>query len=571
MAALAWALWRYGFGLPAQVSRAVHLAQEGHSDAAVGQLNALASANPSSARVLDGLGVALNRAGKPKDAQDAYERARDLGASSSWIGLHLDEGRAALSRGALDAAEVEFDHARSLDKSSARAVAGLAQAAHAAGRLPQALELYKEALALNPSLHEAEEGQRVAREAVDRGSLYYINDRNGNPLARRAVTADGLGDRSYPLNQMTAHVVGCLSEKAGDQGLERDLKGLFPAAQVELTLDATLQAAASKALGWRKGALVAIDPNTGEILAAISQPTYKPESVDKDWRSIRENPNKPLEDRALDGLFEPGSIAKIMTAAAAYDAHVDMGRIFPFSPPTAVDLDGKIFRDWEDHGKIRSLKEAMDVSSNIALYQVAKAMGADALYATTNRFGFNQAWDLGFTLPDGRRFEIPVATSRAPQHADTQFALAQRACGLGEDYRISPLHAAMLAATIANKGKRMKPRLIKEVRTLTGDLLYSMKPEVDAEVIKEETAAKVTQLMEDAVEGDRGIGKGARVEGIRIAGKTGTARTHLKGQLDAWFICFAPVDHPKIAVAIFCDQEGTGMHVAAPIRGGLPG
>jgi peptidoglycan glycosyltransferase len=269
----------------------------------------------------------------------------------------------------------------------------------------------------------------------------------------------------------------------------------------------------------------------------------------------------------MDGIYEPGSIAKIMTAAAAYDAHVDMGRIFPFTPPTAIDLDGKVFRDWTSHGKLRSLKEAMDVSSNIALYKVAKAMGADALYNTTNRFGFNQTWDLGFKLPDGRRFDVQASASRAPQHADTQFALAERACGLGTDYRITPLHAAILAATIANKGKRMKPRLIKEVRTLTGDVLYKMVPELDAQVIKADTAEKVTQLMEDAVEGDRGIGKRARVEGIRIAGKTGTARTKKNGALDAWFIAFAPADKPTIAVAVFCDQEGTGMHVAAPIAG----
>ena len=562
-----WAAWRYGFGLPARVGRAVKLAQTGQAEVAIAQLDALVAANPGSSRALDGLGIALDRANKTKEAQDTYERARDAGASSGLADKHIEEGRAALGRGALEAAEVEFDHARSLDKSSARAVAGLAQAAHAAGKLPQALELYKEALTLNSSLHEAQVGQRMAREAVDRGNLFYMYDRNGNPLARRGISAEGLGERSYPLSQMTAHVVGCISEKAGDQGLERDLKGLFPAAEVTLTLDATLQAAASKALGWRKGALVAIDPNTGEILAAISQPTYKPATVDKDWRSIRENANKPLYDRALDGLFEPGSIAKIMTAAAAYEAHVDMGRIFPFSPPTAIDLDGKVFRDWADHGKLRSLKEAMDVSSNIAMYKVGKAMGADALYAATNRFGFNQSWDLGFTLPDGRRFDVQAAASRAPQHADTQFALAERACGLGEDYRISPLHAALLAATIANHGKRMKPRLIKEVRTLTGDVLYSMKPELDAEVIKADTAEKVTHLMEDAVEGDRGIGKRARVEGIRIAGKTGTARTHKNGQLDAWFICFAPVEKPRIAVAIFCDQEGTGMHIAAPIAG----
>jgi len=246
---------------------------------------------------------------------------------------------------------------------------------------------------------------------------------------------------------------------------------------------------------------------------------------------------------------------------------VDMSRIFPMTPQTAINLDGQIFRDWEDHGRLRSLKEAMDVSSNIALYQVGKALGPDVLFNFTNRFGFNKDVDLGFTLDNGAHYDIHTATPRAPMTPDTQFALANRACGLGEDFRISPLQAARMAAVIASGGKLMKPRLVKSVRSLNGDVLYTMQPEMEEQVIKPETAEKVKALMEDAVEGDRGIGKKARVEGIVVAGKTGTARTHKKGQLDAWFICFAPADKPKIAVAVFCDQEGTGMHVAAPVAG----
>jgi peptidoglycan glycosyltransferase len=464
-------------------------------------------------------------------------------------------------------AAVEYEQAAALDKASAQALAGEAAVAMAQGRVAACLDLYKQALDINPGLKEAVDGQRKAREAMDRGSLYYMYDRNEEPLARQAVTADGLGERSYPRAQLTGHIIGYLSAKAGDAGLERDLKPLFPGAEVELTIDARLQEIASHALGWHKGAIVALDPFTGEILCALSQPGFQPGTVDKDWSKLRDNPNQPLFDRALQGLYEPGSIAKIMTAAAALETGVDMAKIFPMTPPTAIPLDGQTFRDWEYHGKIRSLKEAMDVSSNIALYAVAKEMGPDVLYRYTNRFGFNKDMDLGFTLDNGKHFDIEAARPRAPMQADTQFALAERSCGLGEDFRISPLQAARLAMVIANGGKLMKPRLIKAVRGLNGDVLYTMKPEVEEEVMKASTAEKVKQVMEDTVEGERGIGKKARVDGIVVAGKTGTARTRKKGQLDAWFICFAPADNPKIAVAVFCDQEGTGMHVAAPIAG----
>jgi peptidoglycan glycosyltransferase len=562
-----WLGWRFGFGLPARAARAVRLAQKGDAAEALSRLSAMDSEHPGNARVLDALGVALNRSGKTSQAQDAYERSRDAGLGRGAVDLHVEEGQSALARGDWSAAGVEFEHAASLDKKSAKALAGQASVALVKGNVAQARDLYKDALALSPGLKEARDGEAKTSEALQRGSLYYVYDRNGEPLARQSVGESGLGERSYPQAQLTGHVVGWLSQKGGEGGIERDLKGLFPGSEVELTIDLRLQQAASRAMGWRKGALVALDPHTGEILAALSQPGFKPGTVDKDWRSIRENPNKPLLNRAFDGLYEPGSIAKIMTAAAALEAHVDMSKIFPFSPPTSVIIENKIFRDWNDHGRVRSLKEAMDVSSNIAMWKVGKALGTDGLQRMINRFGFNKPMDLSFQLDNGQRYEPQASRPLAPQTPDTEFALAERSCGLGTDFRISPLQAARLAAVVAAQGKLMKPRLVREVRGLGGESLYKMKPEEEGEVFSPDVAEKVQALMEDAVEGERGIGKKARVEGFRIAGKTGTARTHKNGQLDAWFIAFAPVEKPKIAVAVFCDQEGTGMHVAAPIAG----
>jgi peptidoglycan glycosyltransferase len=565
----AYAAYNAFFGFGRKLKSAVATARQGSYDSAKAQLSALEEKKPGNPRIADVQGLILARQGKLEEASKAYEAARP-GLKEGSAELHEEEGSFWLKSGNYKAAELEFAHALALDKGSPQAAFGSAVCAHAQGHLSRAIELYEQAVKAGPSAKDAKEGLRKAREARDRGAMYYLFDRNEQPLARVGIFQDQLGARGYPQGQYTAHVVGALSEKFGDSGLEGELKSLFPGIEVELTLDIRAQDAAQKALGWRKGAVVVLNPSTGEILAAVSQPSFKPDELDKHPGLIRENPNHPLLNRAFNGLYEPGSICKIITAAAALEANVDMSKLFPMTPDTAIMIDGKIFRDWENHGKIRSLKEAMDVSSNIALARVAFAMGPDRLFQYINRFGFNKNFDMGFELKGLGNFSVPVAMPTAPLSANNQYELAERACGLGKEYRITPLHAALLAATVANQGVMMKPKLIKSVRNLAGQELYEMKPEAAGEVMKAETAEKIKQIMMDAVEGDRGIGKKARTTGIVVAGKTGTARTRGNAkELDAWFICFAPADKPQYAIAVLGDREGTGMSVAAPIAGAL--
>ncbi len=562
-------VWSIFFGLGSKINSARKLARTGKLEQAAVILKSLGQKHAEDPLLLDGLGTLANHQGRMDDASELYGQAQAKGLKASAADEHLVDGQRFAQWAQYSQARVEFQHALELDPKSSKALGGLALCAHAAGNLSRAMELYTQATAIAPSDKDLQDGLRKARETKDRGALYYMFDRNGEPLARQQVSEAGLGERSYPLAQYAAHVVGALSTRFGDQGLERDLKGLFPGHEITLTLDSRVQDAARRAMGWRKGAVVVINPNTGEILAALSQPAYKPATLDKEWLSVRDNRNKPLTNRAMEGLFEPGSIFKIVTAAGALEYRIDMSRIFPFVAPTAIELDGKIFRDWESHGKIRSLKEAMDVSSNIAMAKVGFALGSDKLNEMTGRFGFNKPLDLGLTLSDGRRLKIGTSVSLAPQHADTKFALAERSCGLGGDMRISPLHAALLAAAVANKGVMLRPQLIREVRSITGQILGQSGPQVMQKVMEPETAEKLSQIMIDAVQGERGIGKKARVSGITIAGKTGTARTKKNGPLDAWFICYAPVEKPQYAIAVFADGEGTGMSIAAPIAGAL--
>ena len=409
---------------------------------------------------------------------------------------------------------------------------------------------------------------RKAQEAIVRGMHFYMYDTEKEPLARVSFNKDGFRTRSYQLAQYAAHITGTSWEKVGALGLEESLADLLPQNNVQLTINSRLQRLVSKHMGWRKGSVVVIDPKTGDILAAVNQPSFNPnENSSKNYHKIRGNRNKPLKDRAFDGLYEPGSICKIITAAAALETHVDLSKIFPKNNPPAVQFSGKWFRDWKNHGMVKSLKQAMDVSSNIALAYVGFELGADKHYEFTNRFGFGRKFDLGFTIPGGKTYSIPVAQSTAPLSKDDKYSLAERACGLGKDYRITPLHAAMLAATVANKGVMMNPRLIKKVSNIAGKTIVETVPEEAGRVMTEDTAERLKEIMIDTVE--NGIGQAAKVDGVKVAGKTGTSRTISGGQLDAWFIAFAPADDPRVAIAVLGEEEGQGMKVAAPIAGAI--
>ena len=156
---------------------------------------------------------------------------------------------------------------------------------------------------------------------------------------------------------------------------------------------------------------------------------------------------------------------------------------------------------------------------------------------------------------------LPVSISTVGLEAESKFEVAEKANGLGKDYKITPLQAAMLAATIANNGICLKPYIVKEIKNIKGDVIFENKPIVLRNTIKKETAEAVKKLLAGAVA--NGLGKKAKVDGISVAGITGTAGSSKKG-LDGWFIFFAPAENPEIAVAIICEGGGKGMDIAAP-------
>jgi peptidoglycan glycosyltransferase len=321
-----------------------------------------------------------------------------------------------------------------------------------------------------------------------------------------------------------------------------------------------LQRAATEALGGRKGAVVALDPKTGAVLAMVTHPTFDPNVAvpmdDRDtraaWDALNADPGQPLFNRATSGLYPPGSSFKVVVAAAALDVGV-------VTPETVFDCAGKLavqgytIYDFgrKSHGNL-SFAQAVVVSCNIAFAQVGLRLGAEALVQYAEAFGFNGP------IP----FDLPTAASKI-QSADTmdQVALAAASFGQGQDLA-TPLQMALVAATIANGGAMMKPYLVNQIQDYNGKIIEQFGSKKLKQVVRKETADTLTGIMIDVVKD--GTGKAARIEGIRVAGKTGTAE--VEGQEPhAWFICFAPADDPSIAIAVIVENGGEGGRTAAPV------
>lgn len=422
------------------------------------------------------------------------------------------------------------------------------------GQVAKGEKEYEQALNLDPKNKKIQVLLEQAREERDRGSIYYIFDRNGVPLALEWAKN---GEKGYPFGKEFAHIIGYYdtneTNNRGSAGLEKVYQSYFPGNKLYLTLDSRIQRVLSKAMGWQKGAIVVLNPRTGEILGCVSQPTFTPEKIHEGWWDYIGNKNTPLKDRALESLYEPGSIIKIVTSAAAVEKNLNLNTVFPLYCKGYTYIDGKIFYDWQKHKTIRSLEEAFDTSCNMAYAKLGSTLGEDTLFEFNNRFGFN-------SLP--KTINIPMSMGVSPKLGLTKYELAEAATGLGKDFRITPMNAALIASAIADDGVMMSPYMVDKLTNINGKVLEENKPQVYKNTISRQTAQFLTTMMVNDVE--RGIGVKARVKGIKIAGKTGTSGSR-DPNFHAWFICFAPAQNPKIAMAILAENGGTGKDVAAPI------
>jgi penicillin-binding protein A len=415
----------------------------------------------------------------------------------------------------------------------------------------------------------------------------------GSPIAKSVPTKDELKYvRNYPQGKLYSQVTGYYSftygaggglEGAEDPLLSGQSDKLFyrrvvdmltgkvaSGASLELTINAKAQQAADKALGNQRGAVVALDPSTGAILAMVSHPQYNPTelsshdlgAVEAAWKALNADPLKPSFNRAISGLYPPGSTFKLVTAAAALSS----GKFTEESQipgPATLDLpQTKVNLPTDDHrpcgpGDKTSLTHALEISCNTAFGWLGLRLGGDALRTQADKFGFG----------DAIRVPMWVEPSRFPANLDAP-SVAQSAIGQ-RNVQVTPMQMAMVSAAIANKGIVMSPYLIKDTLNDQLDIIDKAQPTQLSQAISPDVAAALTRMMVTVVQS--GTGTYAQIPGVVVAGKTGTAQHGSGSAPHAWFVAFAPADHPSIAVAVVVEDGGNagseafGGKVAAPI------
>ena len=430
--------------------------------------------------------------------------------------------------------------------------------------------------------------QRVLLEEYnrERGPLLVGAD----PVARSIETGNTLRYlRTYSDGPLYAPVTGFYSIVYGATGLERQenriLNGksdlffidrteqLFAGRQpsggaVTTTIDDRAQRAAFDGLQGKVGAVVAIEPATGRILASVQSPSFDPgvlsshdpESIRAYYATLKADPQKPLLNRPIVMTNPPGSTFKLVTAAAALaSGRFTADSVLPGPATYRLPETKTELRNWNrkacgPKGKV-TLQQALVMSCNTAFAWLGNELGADALRQQSELMGFDTA------------FEIPLkaATSRFPENPDApQTALS----AIGQfDVRATALQMAMVSAAIANRGTVMQPHLVQEVRGPDLAIVQTTAPEVFSQAMSEANAASLTDMMVDVV--DYGTGTNARISGVRVAGKTGTAQTGNERPSIAWFVAFAPANDPKVAVAVMIEEAGdaeiSGNALAAPI------
>ena len=415
-----------------------------------------------------------------------------------------------------------------------------------------------------------------------RGSIV---DSAGNVLAESVKTADGY-QRRYT-DRSLAQVVGYASFKYGAAGVEAayadSLIGQDPGdpvatwrarylgerespGAVVLAIDPKVQKAALDALTatGKKGAIIALDPRTGAILASVSLPSFDPNQVvdpkteDVAWQQVNGDEARPLIDRARSGLYPPGSTFKTITGAAALENGVN--------PDTKVRVDDpwQADRSWGDYF-VRSssrahadftMADAFRLSENIYFAKVGLQIGGAKLAEYAQRFGIGSAPKCDLAVAKGQLSNTGTL-DRPTIVADTSY-------GQGE-LLTSPLQMALVAAAIGRGGVMPTPHYALEVRDSSGNTIRTIAPGASG-VVRPDTAAKITQYLVGAVEGPGAFAFGAKISGIHVAGKTGTAENPA-GPPHGWFIGFAPAENPVVAVAVIIENAGQGGVDAAPLAG----
>ena len=410
---------------------------------------------------------------------------------------------------------------------------------------------------------------------ADRVVRGKIMSSDGEVLAQTNVSEDGTEERSYPYNNVFAHVVGYDSN--GKSGLESEanfqllssheffvnqIRNEFMGTKntgdtVVSTLNADLQTTAYNSLGDRRGAVVALEPSTGKILALVSKPDFDPNTISENWDTlVNDETNSSLLNRATMGQYPPGSTFKVVTAL---DYFRTRGSFNGFS----FDCQGSITK--ENHtiqcynGEVHGTEDfytAFANSCNCAFAEIGTELGGASLLKISEDLLFNKKLPLtsyrksSFTLNGSSG--IPL--------------IMQTAIGQGNTL-VSPMHMALITSAIANDGLLMKPYLIDKVTNAGGDTIRTTEPTDYKRLMTSNEAALLGKLMEGVVQ--KGTASALNGRGYTVAGKTGSAEYDENGSSHSWFIGYSNVDKPDLVVAIIVEGGGTGSEAAVPIAADL--
>jgi peptidoglycan glycosyltransferase len=428
----------------------------------------------------------------------------------------------------------------------------------------------------------------VRASRVPRGKILAAD---GTVLARsRGVKSLDTGDRVYrrvyPQGSPFAAVVGYSDTSLGQQaGLERSQDDFLSGKAVKLatavdrliqgdqrgddvrtTLEPSVTRAALSGLNGRAGSVVALEPSTGKVLAMVTVPSFDPDELIEGGTKYRKTLKNGAEiNRATQDTYVPGSTFKVITTAAALDS----GK---YTPDTIVDgSNNQVFSSvplgnfgGEDPGRV-PLSYALVHSVNGAFGNVAVDLGGRTMQRAMEKFGFDEKPPLDYPQEQLRSSGIFRDGKRIPAYS-RYVDLART--GIGQDkLGATPLQMAMVVSAVANGGKLMKPHLVDRVTDADGRIQEEVEPEVYRQAMKASSAAQLRQMMGEVV--DEGTGVAANLgTGVRVGGKTGTAELGnvSAGINNLWFVGFAPLENPKVAVAVIVENTaGQGGQVAAPI------
>ena len=359
----------------------------------------------------------------------------------------------------------------------------------------------------------------------------------------------------------------------------------FPGNNLFLTIDLDLQKVAEEAYQDKTGALIAMDPKTGQILAMVSKPSFKPDIfarniLPEEWKSLLENPSHPLQNKGIQGQYPAGSVFKIITAIAGLESKT----ITPstqFTCAGAYSYGNRDFRCWKEggHGSL-SLHRAIAESCDIYFYQLGLKLGPDLIARYAAEFGLGKV--TGISLPHERPGIVPSSSWKKKRLGAPWYSGETLSFSVGQGYlNVTPLQLLVLISAVANGGKIFLPQVAEKVEDIYSNKLKEYPPvELERVNVSEKTLQIVQEALRGAVNDPHGTGSASALKDVKVAGKTGTAqviampgdtkrgegnRVPLKFRDHAWFVAYAPFEDPKIAVVVLVEHGGFGAAAAAPI------